>query len=342
MASYDLTKTDETVLTRISDGSIDNTHASLTFVGKNVVNYGPYQNKSFLQLLENFANVAAPPIPLAGQIWYDSGTGSLKVYDATRWNQLPKVVYNTTATNQANGDFWFNTNSNQLFVKTGSTYTLVGPKSSANTAGSLENAVNINGVPFDGSQSITVTSTTTGILSTGSFITGPSFNGSVSAIWGVYTGPDNVATPSAVVARNSAGDIWYTVGHGIASSARYADLAEKYLADKDYEVGTVMVVNDSDESEVRASRLGERAIGVVSEYPAYLMNEGLEGGTAVALKGRVPVRVFGPVKKGDRLEAFSDGLATASANNSTNVFAVALESNTDDNLKINLIEAVIL
>jgi hypothetical protein len=268
--AYTILNTDGTTLTLLADGVVDKTTTSLTLVGKNTNGYGQYINNNLIKLMANFASTSGSPPsnPLKGQLWYDTTVKNLKVYDATRWNQLPKVVYNTTATNQANGDFWFNTNSNQLFVKTGSTYTLVGPKSSANTAGSLENSVNINGVPFDGSQSITVTSTTTGVLSTGSFITGPSFNGSVSAIWGVYTGPDNVATPSAVVARNSAGDIWYTVGHGIASSARYADLAEKYLADKDYEVGTVMVVNDSDESEVRASRLGERAIGVVSEFPA--------------------------------------------------------------------------
>jgi hypothetical protein len=342
MASYDLNKKDGTVLTTLSDGAIDNTHASLTFVGKNVVNYGPIQNENFLYLLENFANGAAPSLPIAGQLWYDSGPGTLKIYDATRWNQLPKVVYNTTASNQANGDLWFNTTSGQLFVKAGSSYTLIGPKTSANTAGSLEASVTINNVPFTGTASITVSSTTTNVLSTGSYITGNNFNGSAATTWSVYTGQAGAATSNAVVARNASGDIWYAVGHGIASSARYADLAEKYLADKEYEVGTVMSVNDSGESEIRASNIGERAIGVVSANPAYLMNTDLEGGTAVALKGRVPVKVFGPVKKGDRLEAFSDGLATKAADNSTNVFAVALESNIDTNLKINLIESVIL
>jgi len=342
MASYELNKTDGTTLTSISDGTVDNTHATLTFVGKNVVNYGPIQNENFLYLLENFANGATPPLPLAGQTWYDTGVGSLKVYDATRWNQLPKVIYNTTATNQTSGDLWFNTTTGQLFVKTGSSYTLIGPKSLANTASALENSVNINGVPFDGSQSIVVSSTTTYSLSTGSYISGTAFNGSAATSWSVYTGVAGSPTPSAVVARDGAGDIWYTVGHGVASSARYADLAEKYIADKEYDVGTVMVVNDSNESEVRSSNIGERAIGVVSSKPAYLMNSELEGGVAIALKGRVPVKVFGPIKKGDRLESFSEGLATKAADNSTNVFAVALESSADDNLKINLIESVIL
>lgn len=338
MASYDLLKTDGTVLTRISDGSTDDTHGSLTFVGKNVVNYGPYQNKSFLSLLENFANGAAPNLPLAGQIWYDTGIGALKVYDSTRWNQLPKVIYNTTATNQANGDLWFNSSGNQLFVKTNIGYVLVGPKSSANTAGSLETSVNINGVAFDGSRSITVSSTTTYSLSTGSFIVGNTFNGSAATTWSVNTGVEGIATPSSVVARNSAGDIWFTVGHGIASSARYADLAENYLADAEYEVGTVLMIGG--DKEVTAAQPGFRAIGPVSEKPAYLMNEGLEGGTAVALRGRVPVKVVGPVKKGDRLEAYVNGTAKVAGEDHSNVFAMALgNSDTPD---VTLVEAVIL
>jgi hypothetical protein len=339
MASYDLVKSDQvTVLATISDGLVDNTNASLTFVGKNVFNYGQIQNTNFLHLLENFASGVIPRAPLAGQLWYDTGINSLKVYDATRWNQLPKVIYSTTATNQASGDLWFNTTSAQLFVKAGSTYTLIGPKTSANTAGSLETSVNINGVPFNGTQSITVSSTTTNSLSTGSFIVGGTFNGSAATTWSVNTGQDGSPTPSTVVARNAAGNIWYNVGFGIASSARYADLAEKYLADTEYEVGTVVMVGG--EKEVTAAKTGSRALGVVSGKPAYLMNDGLEGGTAIALKGRVPVKVFGPVNKGDRLEAVNDGLATVSDNNSTNVFAIALESST--NLKIKLIEAVIL
>jgi len=121
-----------------------------------------------------------------------------------------------------------------------------------------------------------------------------------------------------------------------ATSAYYADLAEKYLADKDYPVGTVMVVGG--EKEITASSGGERAIGVVTAQPAYLMNVELEGGTAVALKGRVPVRVSGNVKKGQNLVAGPNGHAVAD-NSSPFVFAVALE----DNSKLSdIVEAVIL
>jgi hypothetical protein len=70
------------------------------------------------------------------------------------------------------------------------------------------------------------------------------------------------------------------------------------------------------------------------------MNDGLENGTFVALKGRVPVKVVGPVRKGQRLVAHNNGCATASASYVNDVFAVALENSDDVNVK--LIEAVIL
>jgi hypothetical protein len=124
--------------------------------------------------------------------------------------------------------------------------------------------------------------------------------------------------------------------YGTATSATYADLAEKYLPDTDYPVGTVMTVGG--EKEVTACKVYSRAIGVISENPAFRMNEDLEGGVFVALKGRVPVRVVGPVEKGDELVPTEDGNAYASGNGK--VFAIALESKSGAEVK--LVEAVIL
>lgn len=127
---------------------------------------------------------------------------------------------------------------------------------------------------------------------------------------------------------------------GTASATEYADLAEKYLCDKEYSAGTVMMVGG--EKEVTASTLDSRAIGVISEYPAVLMNSTLEGGQYVALKGRVPVKVVGPVKKGDRLIAANNGAAMVAYMPSqySNTFAVALVS--DPGIGVKLVEAVIL
>jgi hypothetical protein len=142
---------------------------------------------------------------------------------------------------------------------------------------------------------------------------------------------------------NGSGDIGqsgnrFAVIYGTSTSAQYADLAEKYLADAEYAVGTVMMVGG--DAEVTASTWGSRAIGVVSANPAYIMNDDLEGGTAIALKGRVPVRVIGAIRKGDRIIASAGGLASAGIAHSSDVIGIALESNSDMSEK--LVECVIL
>ena len=145
------------------------------------------------------------------------------------------------------------------------------------------------------------------------------------------------ATAYSIAARDSSGNIAAVLFQGTATSARYADLAEKYLADADYETGTVVMVGG--DKEVTASTWGQRAVGVVSANPAYMMNSELEGGTYIALKGRVPVKVIGAVRKGDRLVAGDRGCAQV-AQDRLDVFAIAMESSDNDDVK--LIESVVL
>jgi hypothetical protein len=146
------------------------------------------------------------------------------------------------------------------------------------------------------------------------------------------------SSPDTIVARDADSDVFANVFHGTATSANYADLAEKYLADAEYDVGTVLMIGG--DKEVTAAQVGYRALGAVSAKPAYLMNDELEGGTVVALKGRIPVKVIGHVKKGQRLVAATNGTAQATVGNNADVFAVALESSDDVNVK--LVECVIL
>jgi hypothetical protein len=155
---------------------------------------------------------------------------------------------------------------------------------------------------------------------------------------GTFRAASTSATSNSIAARDGSGNLYATLFQGEASQARYADLAEKYLADAEYEVGTVVVVGG--EKEVTASVWGKRALGAVSANPAYMMNSDLEGGTYIALKGRVPVKVIGSVKKGDNLIAANDGCASVAVHHSSEVFAIALESSTDSGVK--LVEAVIL
>jgi hypothetical protein len=87
-----------------------------------------------------------------------------------------------------------------------------------------------------------------------------------------------------------------------ATTAQYADLAEMYTSDQQYPAGTVLVFDGEAEVTQSHSSHDTRIAGVVSTDPAYLMNHDATG-VAVALQGRVPCRVLGPVSKGDRVVA---------------------------------------
>jgi hypothetical protein len=89
-------------------------------------------------------------------------------------------------------------------------------------------------------------------------------------------------------------------GNFLSVNANYADLAENYTSDSDYVSGTVLVFGGEAEVTQSHNSHDPRIAGVVSTNPAYLMN-GAEPGIAVALQGRVPCRVLGPVSKGDRV-----------------------------------------
>lgn len=102
---------------------------------------------------------------------------------------------------------------------------------------------------------------------------------------------------------------------GVATSARYADLAERYAADAVYDVGTVVVIGGTAEITTTSKRANISIAGVISKNPAYMMNS--EAGSDlthpyVALKGRVPCKVSGDVSKGELLVTSQrDGYAEA-------------------------------
>jgi len=171
-----------------------------------------------------------------------------------------------------------------------------------------------------------------------------SFNGTATQsdslnVGGNYRTASTAAGANTIAARDASGNLTANIFNGVATSARYADLAEIYATDKEYPVGTVMMIGG--EAEATASKSGHRAIGVISEKPAYLMNSEAEG-QAIALKGRVPTKFRGKVTKGDKLIGDSDGVAFSVGTTShPDVFAIALESGEADD-ENDLIEAIIL
>ena len=157
-------------------------------------------------------------------------------------------------------------------------------------------------------------------------------------VGGSYVQASVASNPSTVVARDSNSNINGNLFNGTATAAQYADLAEKYLPDAEYTVGTVMAVGGS--AEVRECGANDLPIGVISDNPAFMMNKDLVGGVYVALKGRVPVKVIGGCSKGDRIVPHGAGWGQTDTGDGFPVFAIALEDCTDTD--VTLVECVIL
>jgi hypothetical protein len=150
--------------------------------------------------------------------------------------------------------------------------------------------------------------------------------------------------PSSNVSINiGSPSTWFNNIYGVASHAQYADLAENYLADEEYVPGTVVVFGGDEEITTTTTFADPRVAGAISTNPAYLMN-GACSGLPLALRGRIPCQVVGPVTKGDLLVTSQQAGYAASVGASLAfgqaVFAKALETNLDDGIKI--IEVVIL
>ncbi len=183
------------------------------------------------------------------------------------------------------------------------------------------------------------TDTTGNYVATGA-VSGVGLSGSSSSEGGTFTVTSNATsanTASTIVARDGSGDFSAGVVTATATTARYADLAEKYTSDVQYPPGTVVVLG-GDAEVTRSTGPTSRAIaGIVSTDPAYLMNNELEGDTVVdvALIGRVPCMVIGIINKGDLLvSSYRPGHACAWTN-ATNppagsIVGKAIENKTDE------------
>jgi hypothetical protein len=211
-------------------------------------------------------------------------------------------------------------------VATMSNKTLDGPTLAADNSATLGNAGTKFGTVFS--------STFDGV------------NANLSGVANAVTFSGTTATLTGIVTAGTFTDgsstITGGVFSGVATSARYADLAENYEADVEYEAGTVVKIGGDAEITQTTSHADTEVFGVVSTNPAYLMNSDTDG-VPVALQGRVPVKVIGKVKKGERLIS-SDvpGVAWAVAGEDVSLQAVigrSLQDKTDGDEGV--IEAVI-
>jgi filamentous hemagglutinin len=180
---------------------------------------------------------------------------------------------------------------------------------------------------------------TAGIVSSAGNISGQnlSVNSGTVTVGNIINGNGNG------VGNIGSSSLYYNTVFAKATSAQYADLAENYVSDAEYAPGTVVVFGGEKEITISTEAADERVAGVISTNPAHLMNAG-QPGLAVALRGRVPVHVIGPVFKGDSLVTSStSGFAQSVGRDRSYaqaVFAKAIETNVSPGEKI--ITAVIL
>lgn len=179
-------------------------------------------------------------------------------------------------------------------------------------------------------------------------------NSNVAAYLPTYTG--NVGTGATVFtgttlttgANGTAGSITgnWTLTTGSRFNATYADLAERFEADQEYDAGTLMEIGGLKEITSVKIDLSDKVFGVISNTAAYLMNQSAgddKTHPAIALSGRVKVKVIGPVTKGDRLVSAGNGHARAGRSEEVtpfNTFGRALENKDSDGE--GLIEAVVM
>ena len=163
----------------------------------------------------------------------------------------------------------------------------------ADSAATLTTARAINGVNFDGSAAITVEPQVDDDNATNA-------TRYITFVDNSTAGFKRLNEDSTLNYNPSSGTLSATIFSGVATTARYADLAENYLADSSYNAGTVVEFGGNAEVTISSTSHSTAVAGIVSTSPAYLMNSHLEGEhvVAVALTGRVPCVVQGPVKKG--------------------------------------------
>ena len=303
------------------------TRTSLTLIGQGSVNYGTGVAQNFVRLLENFAHDTEPDYPIVGQLWYNPTENFLQIYagEESGWtgaNGL-KVADNANGTCTVEGELLFDTSENRLHICDGTKYVPVSP-------------------PF-------VSGSSTGfsvVTDTGNHVFLIVSNGNVLGVWSdtafdpsntphtISIGGDEITIVLSSLFTNRIGagltladkkllnngtyeDLELKF-HGKATSAEYSDLAERYQTDITVEPGDLVKIGGSFEITKTRSFKDPDVFGVISTEPAIMMNSSAGSDSThpyVALSGRVPCKVKGFAKRGDRLVSSSiPGVAEAISN----------------------------
>jgi hypothetical protein len=127
--AYTITKSDGTTLATIADGTINTTATNLNLAGPNYVGYGQALNENLVYLLENFASNSAPAgTNIQGQLWFDKAHQTLNVFTSDGYSPVSGITVGSSfPVTQKDGDIFFNTTTNQMYISSAGVFDLVGP-----------------------------------------------------------------------------------------------------------------------------------------------------------------------------------------------------------------------
>ena len=231
---------------------------------------------------------------LSGNILGDrivNGTTSIEIQTANGNSNISVAGTSNVAVFASTGVFITGVNSVSGNVTGGNILTagLISATGSITTAGDIS----ITGNIVDGA-ALTISTS-----SNGNITLAPNGSGVVVVNTDIRNGQANATGNIGATAAR------FNTVFALATSAQYADLAEKYTADADYVPGTVLEFGGDQEVTATTTSHSTRVAGIVSTLPSYIMNDGLvsDHTAMVSLTGRVPCLVQGPIAKGDRLVA---------------------------------------
>lgn len=305
---------------------------------------------TFTSLKAVITSATTPTSVDFGDLWYDTNTSELKVYSEDLHGQIgtdgfdvvgpPRYSSTEPATDRADGDFWWNSTTKQLYAfdSAESEYRLVGP---ATPSGITTGVTEIVGDVYGGTPVLKVV-----------------IDDEIVGIWSREEIDVTSLTPSEQAELTGFGPTIYrgltlnsnagpssetTLFGGPATEAFYADLAERYAVDGPVEAGEIVSIGGEADVTKTIKARDFNVFGVVSTNPGLKLNSAAGNDMThpyIALSGRVPCKVFGPVKKGDRL--VSSGIpGVAQAIYSSEILELypaiigrALETNADQETKI--------
>jgi hypothetical protein len=262
-----------------------------------------------------------PSVGVTGMLRFNTTTDALEIYDNDSWTSVGVPVFTVIDDEQFAGD------GSTVAFTLGSTQTTNSCIVSINGVVQIPTlAYSVSGTDptcvltfteapasgdvIDVRQITTTTSVTSISNSPGNAVI------AVNATVGNVEITGNIMPTSNTIANIGSQSFQFNTIFAQATSAQYADLAEKYAADADYAPGIVVMFGGTAEVTLCVDDACSRVAGVISTNPSYRMNDGLqsEHTAMVALTGRVPTSVTGTVRKGDMMISAGNGVARAEAN----------------------------